>query len=207
LNRLRATSTNASKPYQSRIIKGCGFEIPPTIVTNDPQAVRDFQAAHGRLIYKSISSVRSIVRELGPVELLKLGLVRHLPTQFQAFIPGVNIRVHIVGARVFATRIESAAIDYRYAGRDGEAMMMTAMELPVEISERCVQLSQKLDLPLCGIDLKLTPDGAYYCFEVNPSPAYTYYQERTGQPIAQAIVEWLLPSTRIEIRNRKNRKE
>ena len=50
------------------------------------------------------------------------------------------------------------------------------------------QLSQRLELPLCGIDLKCTPDGDYYCFEVNPSPAYSYYQENSGHDIASAII-------------------
>jgi glutathione synthase/RimK-type ligase-like ATP-grasp enzyme len=68
---------------------------------------------------------------------------------------------------------------------------MVETALPYEIQERCVALSKTLDLPLCGIDLKLTPDDQYYCFEVNPSPAYTYYQEQTGQPIAEAIVRYL----------------
>jgi glutathione synthase/RimK-type ligase-like ATP-grasp enzyme len=48
-----------------------------------------------------------------------------------------------------------------------------------------------LDLPLCGIDLKRASDGRYFCFEVNPSPAYSYYQENAGQPIAEALVRFL----------------
>ena len=52
-----------------------------------------------------------------------------------------------------------------------------------------------LNLPLCGIDLKVTPEGIYYCFEVNPSPAYTYYEEQTGQPIAQAIIDYMTNGT------------
>jgi glutathione synthase/RimK-type ligase-like ATP-grasp enzyme len=161
------------------------------LITNSPDEVREFLFEHGRVIYKSTSSIRSIVRELEGCDLDKLDRVRNLPTQFQAFVPGTNIRVHVVGQDVFATRIESESTDYRYAGRDGNDVTMRAVELPTEIRERCVELSRTLDLPLCGIDLKLTPDGSYYCFEVNPSPAYTYYEEQTGQPIAEAIVSYL----------------
>jgi len=38
------------------------------------------------------------------------------------------------------------------------------------------------------IDLKRTRDGTFFCFGLNPSPAYSYYQEHTGQPIAEPIV-------------------
>ena len=44
-----------------------------------------------------------------------------------------------------------------------------------------------MNLPLAGIDLRRTPQGEWYCFEVNPSPAFTYYEQITGQPISQAV--------------------
>jgi hypothetical protein len=191
LNRVSATASNASKPYQAQIIRACGFATPLTLITNEPQAAADFLAEHERVIYKSISSIRSIVRELKRSDLPQLEKVRALPTQFQAFVPGTNIRVHVVGSEVFATEVETEAVDYRYAGRDDLTVSMRAIKLPPLIEERCVQLSRRLDLPLCGIDLKLTPTGEYYCFEVNPSPAYTYYQDHTEQPIAEAIALWL----------------
>ena len=40
---------------------------------------------------------------------------------------------------------------------------------------------------LAALDLRRTPDGEWYCFEVNPSPGFTYYESNTGQPIAAAI--------------------
>jgi hypothetical protein len=33
----------------------------------------------------------------------------------------------------------------------------------------------------------VTPEGEWFCFEVNPSPAFLYYQQATGQPIATAV--------------------
>lgn len=191
LNRVSATASNASKPYQAMIIGECGFATPTTLITNDPKDVREFLNSHQRVVYKSISSIRSIVRELAREDLTQLEKVRALPTQFQAFVPGTNVRVHVVGTDVFATEVETEAVDYRYAGRDDLSVSMKAIQLPTAIEERCVRLSQRLDLPLCGIDLKRTPEDEYYCFEVNPSPAYTYYQDHTEQPIAEAIAHWL----------------
>src|SRR5262245_25653479 len=63
LNRAGAMATNFSKPFQAQLIQAAGFATPPTLITNDPKAVHAFRREHGRLIYKSISSVRSIVRE------------------------------------------------------------------------------------------------------------------------------------------------
>ncbi|HLL75985.1 MAG TPA: hypothetical protein VK421_12075, partial [Pyrinomonadaceae bacterium] len=196
LNTVRSMASNASKPYQARIIARGGLLVPPTLVTNDPAEAERFAREHGRVIYKSISSVRSIVRELRPADLEHLDRVSHLPTQFQALIPGTNVRVHVVGRQIFATRVETESVDYRYASRDGEEVRMTPAELPEEVRLKCTKLSEALDLPLCGIDLKVTPAGEWYCFEVNPSPAYSYYEENTGQPIARAIAAHLARGAR-----------
>jgi glutathione synthase/RimK-type ligase-like ATP-grasp enzyme len=190
LNRNSAMATNGSKPYQTQLIRQCGLNVPDTLVTNDAAALHEFHAKHPRLIYKSISAIRSIVREFNPHD-ARLARLRALPTQFQEFIPGDNVRVHVVGARVFATLIQGDAIDYRYAARDGKNVAMQPMRLPATIAAKCRQVAKLLNLPLCGIDFKRTPQGRWVCFEANPSPAFSYYQHHTGQDIAGAIARLL----------------
>jgi glutathione synthase/RimK-type ligase-like ATP-grasp enzyme len=58
-----------------------------------------------------------------------------------------------------------------------------------------VDLAQALDLPLAGIDLRQRPDGQYLCFEVNPMPAYSYYESNTGLPISLALADLLASAT------------
>lgn len=41
------------------------------------------------------------------------------------------------------------------------------------------------------MDLRRTPEGTWYCLEVNPSPVFTFYRVATGQPIGQAIARLL----------------
>jgi glutathione synthase/RimK-type ligase-like ATP-grasp enzyme len=192
MNRPRAMSSNISKPYQAQFINKAGFRTPITLITNQPEEARNFLRTHRKVIYKSISSERSVVKMLYGYKVNELEKVRFLPTQFQAFVPGVNVRVHVVGDKVFATEISTEAIDYRYPGEEEKGIKMSPVDLPAEVSARSLNLSQLLDLPLCGIDLKRTPEGDYYCFEVNPSPAYSFYQENTGQDIATAIVKYLM---------------
>jgi glutathione synthase/RimK-type ligase-like ATP-grasp enzyme len=190
-NRPSAMGSNLSKPYQAQLVQAAGLLTPETLITNEPEAVRAFHATHRRIIYKSISAVRSIVREWSLAAGPDLAGVQHVPTQFQAFVPGVNIRVHVVGDEIFATEITSDAIDYRYGERDGFETRMAPFVLPPPIADACRRLTADLGLLLSGIDLKRTPDGDWYCFEVNPSPAYSYFEELGGQPIAGALVRAL----------------
>ena len=134
LNRPGPMGSNMSKPYQCQLIRHCGFEIPVTLVTNDAAEVLAFHRMHQRVIFKSISAIRSIVREFNPTDKQALRRLRHLPTQFQAFVPGVNVRVHTVGERVFATEVVTEATDYRYAGRDGHDLKMQPAELPDDVA-------------------------------------------------------------------------
>jgi len=191
VNRPWAMSPNNSKPYQSLQVQSFGFSIPETLITTDPDAARVFWEKHGTVIYKSVSSVRSIVSRLTPAHTERLKQVRWCPTQFQQYVPGTDYRVHVVGDQVFPSKIVSRADDYRYAARTGASAAIKAARLPREISDRCFRLATGVNLPIAGIDLRQTPAGEWYCFEVNPSPGFTFYQDATGQPIAQAIASYL----------------
>jgi glutathione synthase/RimK-type ligase-like ATP-grasp enzyme len=63
--------------------------------------------------------------------------------------------------------------------------------LPEAVAARCVALSAALELPLCGIDLKHTPDGDWVCFEANPQPGFAWFDVAEGAPIAAAVAALL----------------
>ena len=191
INRPEAMHSNASKPFQAQLIGACGITVPETLVSNEAEAVREFLQRHGSLVFKSTSGIRSIVRVLDDYQLGRLDHVGVLATQFQALVPGTDIRVHVVGPELFATEIVSEATDYRYAGRDGHAITLQPYELPPDVAASCHLLAERLALPLCGIDLRRTPASDHVCFEVNPMPGYSYFEGETGQPIAAAIARLL----------------
>lgn len=192
VNRAAAMASNVSKPFQAQAIVRHGFRTPDTLITNDPGLARAFVAQHGRVIFKSISGVRSIVREIGEDDVRRLDRIRSCPVQFQAYVDGQNVRVHAIDDEVFATAIETDATDYRYAQKQGsEPAALEPAELGDDLSTQCIALARSLELPFAGIDLKITSAGDVYCFEVNPSPAYSYYELHTGQPIAAALARYL----------------
>lgn len=192
VNRIAGGMSNNSKPYQALLVRQAGLLSPPTVVTNDPDVARAFiDELDGNVIYKSLSGIRSIVRQMRPETMDRLPFLRHGPAQFQAYIEGTNVRVHTVGDAVFATRVFTDAVDYRYARREGATVEMEPAVLPEEVSAACLRMARALGLELTGIDLKETPQGDFFCFEINPSPAFLYYEQHTGQPISAAIAELL----------------
>ncbi|WP_164015777.1 ATP-grasp domain-containing protein [Pyxidicoccus trucidator] len=191
VNRPAAMASNGSKPFQAALIEAQGFRVPETLVTTDPSAALEFWERHGSVIYKSVSGVRSIVSRLGPEHRERLRDVTWCPTQFQAYVPGQDVRVHVVGDEVFPAEIVSDAVDYRYARRSGSSVELRAGLLDIDVAERCRALASALGLHLAGLDLRRTPEGEWFCFEVNPSPCFTYYEHHTGHPIAATLAAFL----------------
>jgi glutathione synthase/RimK-type ligase-like ATP-grasp enzyme len=190
-NTVEAMGSNASKGYQLQLIRSHGFSIPETLMTNDPERVVTFWEQHRSVIYKSISSNRSIVRALTLEDLIRLDNILWCPVQFQQYVEGVNIRVHTIGESLYASRIDTNRIDYRYAFQEGGWTEMSIVTLPRDVADMCRNLAHSLDLHFAGIDLILGANGDVYCLEVNPSPAFNYYELRTGQPIARELALFL----------------
>ena len=191
VNRPSAGRSNWSKPFQLRLIAAAGFTVPDTLVTTDPVAACAFLAEHKRVVYKSVSGVRSIVATLDPADADRLHDVATGPVQFQRWIDGGDVRVHVVGDRWFATAVDSVVDDYRYASRDGADVAMAPTEIPSKLGKRLVALTQRMGLLVSGIDLRLTDSGEWFCLEVNPSPGFTFYEDATGQRVAEAIADLL----------------
>jgi glutathione synthase/RimK-type ligase-like ATP-grasp enzyme len=196
VNRPAVGRSNLTKPFQLAAIAEAGFTVPPTLVTTDPVAAKEFMERHRRVVYKSISGIRSIVGALDASDAERLSGVRTGPVQLQRWIEGIDVRVHVVGERWFATAIQSDATDYRYAGRTGADVTIVATDIDGALGERLVALTRSMGLLVAGIDLRVTDDDEWFCFEVNPSPGFTFYEDATGQAIAAAIADLLMHPSR-----------
>ena len=191
VNRPAGGRSNLSKPFQLSLIAAAGIATPDTLVTSDAVAAKDFLAHHRRIVYKSISGRRSIVTAVEATEPERLDRIGHGPVQFQQWIEGLDVRVHVVGDRWFATSVASPATDYRYASAAGSSVELAPFDLPDALGQQLVSVSQGMGLMVAGIDLRRSDDGRWFCFEVNPSPGFTFYEDHTAQPIAGAIAELL----------------
>lgn len=187
INKADPSATNNSKPYQLSLIKQAGFKAPETFISNDAKLVTAFLVKTGRAVYKSVSGVRSIVHEVSDDHLQFIDDVHWCPTLFQKVVDGTNYRVHVIGEQLFAVRITSDQLDYRY----GKTTMVSE-DLPPGIAQKCLALNKILGLHFSGIDLMRTSDDDWYCFEVNASPGYSYFQHNSGALISHALAKFMI---------------
>lgn len=181
VNRPSAEATNHCKLLQAAAARACGLSTPNSIVSNDEQALLSFHASHGRTVIKSLSSVRSVVREFSPTQLD--GRAEGIgPALLQEHIDGRAVRVHVVGEQTFACTVESRAVDYRYA-----LSRITPTTLDEEVAGRCVELTKRLGLLVSGIDLIVTSEDEWHCLEANPNPGFSAFDPGQQEQIAHAL--------------------
>jgi hypothetical protein len=180
-----------------------GFEIPPTVVTSDPDAFLDHYAATaGRMITKRAVSLPRVVTVAGeevgrttlvvrPRDLAEVDAVRLSPITAQAMVDkDVEVRVTVVGDKVFAAAIHSqdthhTRVDFR--NYDTSHTRLDIWPMPQADQDRCVALTRALGLCYSTIDLIITPDGRTVFLELNPSGQYLWVEFATGMPITRAI--------------------
>jgi glutathione synthase/RimK-type ligase-like ATP-grasp enzyme len=73
----------------------------------------------------------------------------------------------------------------------GEAQVQPT-ELPRALEGALLELMRRLGLVYGAIDLRRRADGEYLFFEVNPAGQWLFVEQRTGQPIADAVAAELM---------------
>jgi glutathione synthase/RimK-type ligase-like ATP-grasp enzyme len=202
----------AHKLRQLTLAGRLGFEIPDTLVTNDPEAFLDHYAdACGRLITKRAALRQRMIAADGrvtsrttlavrPGDLVAVDAVRLAPTMSQFMIDkAFEVRATVVGTEVFAAAIYSqethhTRVDFR--NYDHAHTRITDHVLPGDVAERCVALTQALGLCYSAIDLIVTPDGRVVFLEINPIGQYLWIEQATALPISRALTRLLITGGR-----------
>jgi glutathione synthase/RimK-type ligase-like ATP-grasp enzyme len=194
------------KPLQLKLAAEVGFEVPRSLITNDPDAVMSFfDDCDGRIIYKPLSGgdlpapdddtrlsvYTSVVerRHLQTIEAVSLA-----PCLFQEYVPKKSeLRVTVIGGEVFPVQIESqhapeSAVDWR---RGYEHLRYGVYRLPRDVRERCLRLTRRLGLMFAAIDFAVTPEDEHVFLDLNPSGQWAWLEFETGLPMTQAMADLL----------------
>ena len=201
---IQARAANSKLVQLAKAVE-LGFDVPDTVITNDPdELVPAWTAAEGRLITKVIT-YRDLSRDgerLHPYtervhrrDLAGRHRLRFAPAILQPDVAkALEIRVTVVGDEVFAAEIDSqssrlTAQDWRHY--EGLATSYLPHHLPDDIAEGCRRLVAALGLSFGAIDLILTPAGQYVFLELNVGGEWGWVEETTGLPIGDAVANWL----------------
>ena len=190
VNSWQAYQFHKEKPLQLSKAKQIGVTIPATLISNDPQEVREFVEVHQKVIFKPVygGAHTKLVTE-AHLELNRLTRALSIsPVTIQEYIPGTNIRSYVIGESVYTAEIRSPALDFR---EDLEAELIP-IDLPEAVRKQCLAISQAFMLEWTAIDWRVKPTGEYVFLEANPSPMFVHFERQTGFPITQELVDLLM---------------
>lgn len=185
-----------NKPLQLRRAAELGFEVPATTITNRPEHARSFIAAHGQVVYKSLRPPE-IQRDGEPLAIWTNSVapeeiteeVAHTAHQFQAAVDKIaDIRLTVIGADLFAVRIDSDVLDWR---SDYDHLRYEPVEVPHEIAAAARRYLDDFALHYGCFDFALTPSGEWVFLECNPAGQWAWLEDETGLPMAKSFAELL----------------
>lgn len=191
------------KPRQLRLAKQVGLISPSTLITSNFELARAF-VSDGHCVGKPMK--HALLDGVGNNRVIFTNRMDKLSPQDQAAIAACpvifqrevpkqfDIRVTVVGEHVFSVAIHSQSspettVDWRRGSNP--TLEHEIITLPEELNAACVALVKKQNLRFGAIDLVLSTEGQYFFLECNPNGQWAWIENRTGLPIAAAIVDEL----------------
>lgn len=191
------------KPKQLRLASDIGFSVPKTVITNSLSSIKSL-FMEGDVVAKPLKQAlleesngedskvifTSTVQSVTDVD---EDALRVAPVIFQQKIhKRFDIRVTVVEDKVFPVAIKSQAFektktDWRHSSVI--ELEHEVYELPSDIAEYCCSIVKKLGLRFGAIDLVMDTSEKIWFLECNPNGQWAWIENRTGLPIASAIVD------------------
>ncbi len=186
------------KPTQLATAARCGFDIPPTLLTNDAAAAREFTREHGPVVYKPLRNTdyqdgdgRSLtvwVEEVDPAD-LNVGVAQTMHL-FQKRVPSVvDLRVTAVGEEIFAVQIDgSPGLDWR---RHYDALSYSLIDIPPHLAKSIREYLDAFGLVFGAFDFGVDRDGRIWLYECNPNGQFAWFPDPITGRIVTAVADQL----------------
>jgi hypothetical protein len=181
-----------NKLVQLRFAAASGFRVPRTLLSQDPDRIRQFAASlNGRMIVKTVAGmlgVPSLTGEVTPEQLEHDGPLKACPAIYQELIPGrEHLRVHCFGTKVKTTLIKSDLLDWRHPLE----IEIEPFELPQKLGKSLLDILAKFGLQMGIFDLKLTPEHHPIWLELNPQGQFLFVEALGGEQLVDPFVRFL----------------
>ena len=196
-----------------------GFEIPSSIMTNEPDSIRDFwEETNRQMVFKKIRQGLFFMKD-GKRFVLHTSNVpedkmtdefidrmRFCPVFLQQNIKKkYDIRVIVIGERVLSFAIHSQNVkegitDYRTAALLGkiDQMRHELVDLGEDINAKLITFVKSFGLSFSAIDLIETPDGRLIFLEDNPNGQWAWLEQKTGVKISKVFAEFFMRKIKLD---------
>ncbi len=175
-----------NKPQQLIHAREAGFSIPNTLVSQDPDQIKNFfESEPGGIIVKPLKA--STKKQIFTVD-LTMNAFNH-PNDFKAF-PAIyqqkiggdhHLRIVCLPDKIFVFLIKSKELDWRKRND----IDIQNIDTDSDVADKCRRLLDKLHLTMGVIDAKII-NGEIYFLEVNPQGQFLFLEAFTGVNLTNA---------------------
>lgn len=97
----------------------------------------------------------------------------------------------MVGNKIFSAKVDSQKLEETKIDWRKRKIPFQPYLLPNEISEKCLALTQKLNLSFGAIDIIRSKSGEYIFLEINPNGQWAWLETEAGLKISDEIINFL----------------
>lgn len=196
-----------SKIKQLDVARKFGLSIPNTILTNSPEAIREFiNSSNDEVIYKPLQSyywaedkgIRiSYTNVVNIANLPSDDILKLTPGIFQEKIKkSYELRITYFGTNPVSVKLlsqehQKGINDWRNIPTD--ELLIERTDLPDSLNQKCIKLLKYFGLKMGCFDFIVTPDNEYIFLEVNEQGQFLWIEEIDNQiPMLDMFVKFLL---------------
>lgn len=185
----RSRQHGANKPLALHLALRAGLRVPATALTNDVAALRS-DPAQPRVVKPIDGGALCEPLEDVLARTPDRGGAAAKPAIVQVRLVPPEVRVYVVGRRLFPFRVVSDALDYR---ADRHVRVEPVESLPDALGRALVELCEQLGLDWAAADFKADPGGGELCFlEINSAPMFAAFDRACEGALTDALLDWLL---------------
>jgi glutathione synthase/RimK-type ligase-like ATP-grasp enzyme len=187
-----ATKTAENKIYQLNVAKKFGFQIPQTIVSQNPDYIKKFcEKLNNNVIVKPVRGTKLsnlFTRMLTKEHITSTSSMRICPVMYQEYIRGsMHIRAHVLGNNIYSVLIKSEGLDWR----ENLDIPFKVIDLPNSIQKRLHKVVRSLGLKMGIVDLKMTQNNNFIWLEINPQGQFLFVQGISGLNLISHFARFL----------------
>lgn len=195
----------AYKPLQLALADRCGLRVPDTLLTNEPEVVREF-VAQGPTVTKLLGSNTiaeeglrklSYTRLVDDAELTDLRGIDVTTHLFQRWVPKAHeVRMAVIGDHITAAAIHAGTpetyVDFRV---DYDRLSYELVDPPSETIAAVRRLMADLGLVYGALDFVVEPSGEWVMLEINAGGQVLWLEHESGAPLTDQLADLLAKGT------------
>ena len=195
-----------NKILQLGLAKKIGFNIPSTLVSNNPKEISKFiDDLNNKVVVKAVrqgvltiddSEYVIFTSRINSNDINGIDDAKYSPSIYQELIDKkFDLRINVIGKKVFAVEIQTSTINSKryidWRAAEQENLSYQIHKLPNSIEDKCKAIVTRLKLNYGAIDMVYSNNDMYYFLEINPNGQWAWLEQITDLNLTKTFVDLL----------------